>query len=110
MQNAEQILAAIRKLGEKRLPLTRVYRCLCNEELFLAAYGKLYRNQGAMTPGTTNDTVDGMSRARMRAIIDQLRFERFHPRPARRIHIAKKSGGQRPLGIPMCPSYCTSFQ
>jgi group II intron reverse transcriptase/maturase len=100
MQNAEQILSAIRKLGEKRLPLTRVYRCLFNEEVFLAAYGKLSRNQGAMTPGTTNDTVDGMSRARIRAIIEQLRFERFHPRPARRIHITKKSGGQRPLGLP----------
>lgn len=100
MQSAEQLLTAIRKLGEKRLPLTRVYRCLCNEELFLAAYGKLARNQGALTPGTTNDTVDGMSRARIRAIIDQLRFERFHPRPARRIHIAKKDGGQRPLGLP----------
>lgn len=100
MQTAEQILSAIRKLGEKRLPLTRVYRCLFNEELFLAAYGKLYRNQGALTPGTTNDTVDGMSRARIRTIIEQLRFERFHPRPARRIYITKKSGGQRPLGLP----------
>jgi group II intron reverse transcriptase/maturase len=100
MQTAQQILTAIRKLGEKRLPLTRVYRCLFNEELFLAAYGKLHRNQGAMTPGTTNDTVDGMSRARLHAIIEQLRYERFHPRPARRIYIAKKSGGQRPLGLP----------
>lgn len=100
MQNAEQILTAIRKLGEKRLPLTRVYRCLFSEDLFLAAYGKLARNQGAMTPGPSHDTVDGMSRARIRTIIEQLRTERFHPRPARRIHIAKKSGGQRPLGIP----------
>lgn len=100
MQTADQILTAIRKLGEQRLPLTRVYRCLLNEELFLAAYGKLYRNQGALTPGTTNDTVDGMSRTRIRTIIDQLRAERFRVRPARRIAIPKKSGGTRPLGIP----------
>jgi group II intron reverse transcriptase/maturase len=100
MQSANQILAAIRKLGEKRLPLTRVYRCLFSEELFLAAYGKLYRNQGALTPGTTDDTVDGMSRSRIRTIINQLRSERFKVRPARRIHIPKKSGGNRPLGIP----------
>lgn len=100
MQTADQILSAIRKLGEKRLPLTRVYRCLFSEELFLAAYGKLYRNQGALTPGTTNDTVDGMSRARIRTIIDQLRAERFTVRPARRIHIPKKAGGTRPLGLP----------
>lgn len=100
MQSADQILSAIRKLGEKRLPLTRVYRCLFSEELFLAAYGKLYRNQGALTPGTTNDTVDGMSRSRIRTIIDQLRAERFTVRPARRIHIPKKTGGTRPLGLP----------
>jgi group II intron reverse transcriptase/maturase len=100
MQTADHILSAIRKLGEKRLPLTRVYRCLFSEELFLAAYDKLYRNQGALTPGTTNDTVDGMSRARIRTIIEQLRAERFKVRPARRIHIPKKTGGTRPLGIP----------
>lgn len=100
MQTADQLLSAIRKLGEKRLPLTRVYRCLFNEHLFLAAYGKLYRNQGAMTPGTTNDTVDGMSLRRIRTIIDQLRSERFRIRPARRIHIPKKKGVTRPLGIP----------
>ena len=100
MQPADHVLNAIRKLGEKRLPLTRVYRCLYNEHLFLAAYHKLARNQGATTPGTTDDTVDGMSLARIRTIIDQLHYERFRPRPARRIHIPKRKGGTRPLGIP----------
>lgn len=101
MQSAEQVLQAVRKLGEKRLPLTRIYRCLYNENLFLAAYNKLYRNDGALTPGTENDTVDGMNRQRIADIIDQLRFERFKLRPSRREWIDKKSGkGQRPLGIP----------
>lgn len=100
MQTAEQILTAIRKLGERRLPLTRVYRCLYNENLFLVAYGKLARNQGGLTPGTTNDTIDGMSVNRIRTLIAQLREERYRVRPARRIHIPKKQGGTRPLGIP----------
>jgi group II intron reverse transcriptase/maturase len=100
MQTADHVLNAIRKLGEKRLPLTRVYRCLYNEHLFLSAYDKLSRNQGALTPGTTTDTVDGMSLARIHTIIDQLRFERFRVRPARRIHIPKSKGGTRALGIP----------
>ena len=47
MQNAEQILQAMRKLGEKQMPLTRVYRCLFSEDLFLAAYDKIARNRGA---------------------------------------------------------------
>lgn len=100
MQNANQILQAMHKLGEQRHPLTRLYRSLFSEELFLVAYNKLYRNQGALTPGTENDTVDGMSLARIRKIIDDLRYERFRFRPARRISIPKKNGGSRPLGLP----------
>ncbi len=100
MQTANHILQAIRKLGEKRIPLTRVYRDLFSEDMFLTAYGKLYRNQGALTPGTDNDTVDGMSLKRIRNIIEALRYERFRFHPARRIRIEKKSGGTRPLGIP----------
>jgi len=100
MQNAEQILQALRKMGEKRIPLTRVYRCLFSEDLFLAAYDKIARNKGALTRGTENDTVDGMSLKRIHKLIEQLRYERFRFRPSRRIRIPKKSGGSRPLGIP----------
>jgi group II intron reverse transcriptase/maturase len=101
MQKAEQILQAIRKLGEQRAPLTRVYRTLYSEDLYLAAYSKIYRNQGAMTPGSENDTADGMSLERIRSIIDELRHERFRFKPARRTEIPKKSGkGKRKLGLP----------
>jgi len=100
MQKAEHILQAIRKMGEKRIPLTRVYRCLYSEDLFLAAYNKIGRNKGALTPGTENDTADGMSMRRLRNLIKKLRYERFYFKPVRRAQIPKKSGGARPLGIP----------
>src|SRR5260370_31743724 len=101
MQTTNHILQAIRKLGEKRIPLTRVYRVLFSEDVFLTAYGKLYRNQGALTPGTdNNDTADGMNLNRIHKIIEELHHERFRFHPARRIRIEKKSGGTRPLGIP----------
>ena len=100
MQKAEQILQAICKMGKKRTPLTRVYRCLFSEELFLAAYDKIARNRGALTQGTESDTADGMSLVRIQNIIEQLRNERFKFRPARRVQVPKKSGGTRPLGIP----------
>jgi len=77
-----------------------VYRCLFNENLFLTAYSKIYSNQGALTPGTENDTMDGMSLQRIRNLIDLLRHEQFNPRPNRQTRIPKKSGGTRPLGIP----------
>jgi group II intron reverse transcriptase/maturase len=100
MQKTEQILQAVQKMGEKRIPLTRVYRCMFSEDLFLVAYDKIARNRGALTKGTENDTADGMSQTRIQKIIEQLRNERFKFHPARRIQIPKKSGGTRPLGIP----------
>jgi group II intron reverse transcriptase/maturase len=100
MQRAEQILQAMRKMGRKRIPLTRVYRCLFSGDLFLTAYDKIGRNKGALTPGTEDDTADGMNIERIRKLIEQLRYERFKFRPARRTRIPKKSGGSRPLGIP----------
>lgn len=99
MQKAEHMLQALHKLGEKDQPLSRVYRCLYNEELFLNAYAKISRNKGALTPGTENDTVDGTSLNRIRNIIEQLRYERFRFRAARRIQIPKGKRGTRPLGI-----------
>jgi len=100
MQNAETYLGNIRKRGEEGLPIERVYRQLFNPELFLMAYGKIYRNQGAMTPGVTKETVDGMDLEKIEKIIGELREERYRWSPARRIQIPKSNGKMRPLGIP----------
>jgi len=53
-----------------------------------------------MTPGATPETVDGMSPGKIRAIIEQVRHERYRFSPARRIYIPKKNGKLRPLGLP----------
>ena len=58
MQKAEQILQAVQKMGEKRIPLTRVYRSLFSEDLFLAAYEKIARNRCALSSGSDSETVD----------------------------------------------------
>ena len=101
MRNAETILSIIRDRGRRGLPLERVYRLLFNPNLYLKAYAKIYRNDGAMTPGPTEETVDGMSMAKIEAIIDALRRERYRWRPARRTYIEKKgSNKKRPLGLP----------
>jgi hypothetical protein len=77
MQNAVTVLEIIRERGRRGLPLERLYRCLFNPELYLIAYGRIYRNDGAMTPGSTAETVDGMRLGKIQAIIDALRFERY---------------------------------
>jgi group II intron reverse transcriptase/maturase len=74
---------------------------LFNPDLFLLAYGKLYRNAGAMTPGTTRETVDGMSLDKIETIITVLRQERYRWTPVRRTYIDKKgTRKKRPLGLP----------
>ncbi|MDJ0752819.1 MAG: reverse transcriptase domain-containing protein [Ardenticatenaceae bacterium] len=100
MQKAEYVLNAMHKLGMVDKPLTRVYRQLFNQNLYLRAYAKLYPNAGALTPGSTAETVDGMNLRRIETIIEELRYERFQWRPARRVYIKKKQGGRRPLGMP----------
>jgi group II intron reverse transcriptase/maturase len=101
MQTAETYLAILRERGRLRLPLKRVYRQLFNPTLYLKAYGKLYRNKGALPPGVNAESVDGMTLAKITTIIDALRQERYGWKPARRTYIAKKhSAKKRPLGLP----------
>jgi hypothetical protein len=47
--------------------------------LYLKAYGRIYRNCGAMTEGTTDETVDGMSPGKIEAIIDLIGQVPQHP-------------------------------
>jgi retron-type reverse transcriptase len=99
MQSAETVLGVLRERGRHGLPLQRLYRQLFNPQLYLMAYGKLYSNAGAMTPGVTKETVDGMSLAKIERIIDAVRAERWRWRPVKRVHIPKKNGKRRPLGL-----------
>jgi len=100
MRKADDILTVINERGKKGLHLKRVYRLLFNRDLYLRAYGRIYHNNGAMTRGATDETVDGMSLAKIDAIIDLIRHERYQWMPVRRIMIPKSNGKQRPLGIP----------
>jgi group II intron reverse transcriptase/maturase len=101
MRDAETIVGLIRERGRRGLPLEQVYRLLFNQNLYLRAYGKIYRNTGAMTHGVTDETPDGMSLKKIDAIIEALRYERYQWLPARRVYIPKKNGKKRPLGMPV---------
>lgn len=82
------------------LKLERVYRELYEPGYYLQAYGKIYRNRGAMTPGVDGRTADGTSLETFRAIIASLKDGTFDWKPARRVYIPKKNGKLRPLGLP----------
>jgi retron-type reverse transcriptase len=78
-----------------------VYRHLFNRDLYLMAYGKIYSNAGALTPGSTPETADDMSLRKIDAIIEAVRYERYRWTPARRVYIEKKhSMKKRPLSMP----------
>src|ERR1700747_2374020 len=100
MREPETILNIHQTRGSKGLPLERVYKHLLDPELFLRAYGKIYRNAGATTKGSTAETVDGMTLQKLHRIIDLLRAGKYRWTPVRRTEIPKANGKMRPLGIP----------
>ncbi|MGH3702967.1 MAG: reverse transcriptase/maturase family protein [Pseudonocardiaceae bacterium] len=100
MQEAEVVLSVLRERGRKGLPRSQLYRQMFNKELYLMAYGRIYANKGAMTPGVTGETADGMSMGKIGCIIDAMRHDRYRFAPVRRVYIPKKNGKRRPLGLP----------
>ena len=100
MQESAVVLGVLRERGRKGLPLTQLYRQMFNRDLYLLAYGNIYSNQGAMTPGASEETADDMSEEKIDQIIEAMRHERYRFAPARRTYIPKKNGRLRPLGLP----------
>jgi retron-type reverse transcriptase len=100
MRSAAVVLSVLRERGRQGLPCEQLYRMMFNQDLYLLAYGNVYSNTGAMTPGASAETADGMSEDKIDQIIELMRQERYRFAPARRIYIPKKNGRLRPLGLP----------
>jgi group II intron reverse transcriptase/maturase len=100
LQSAETVLGVLRERGRRGLPCNELYRQMFNPALYLAAYGRIYSNKGAMTPGASTETVDGMSLDKIRRITELMRHERYRFSPVKRVLIPKKNGKLRPLGLP----------
>src|SRR4051812_633519 len=66
-------------------------------------------NQGKNTAGVDGVVCD-TPEARLGLFREGLRLKGYRPLPVRRVYIPKDNGKQRPLGIPMRHSYCTSLQ
>ena len=102
MKPTSEILERINKCSTDHPDgvFTRLYRYLLREDMYYVAYQKLYSNQGAVTPGTDNDTADGFSKEYVQRLITELADGSFVPKPVRREYIPKANGKLRPLGIP----------
>jgi hypothetical protein len=82
MASAETVMAVYSDRGKRGLPLEGVYRQLYSRDLYLRAYGRIHRNDGAMTPGVTAETVDAMSLEKIDGIIGALRREAYRWPPS----------------------------
>ena len=102
MKSTSEILERINKSSSNHHGgvFTRLYRYLLREDIYLAAYQKLYSNSGALTPGSDDDTADGFSKEYVSELITELQNGTYKPKPVRREYIQKANGKLRPLGIP----------
>ncbi len=71
------------------------------------AVRRVTENQGKHTPGV--DKITWNTPHKKINAVYALRHRGYHPQPLRRIHIPKKNGKKRPLGIPIVRSYCPPY-
>ena len=101
MRSPERVLNSLNEHSkDSSYKFERLYRILFNEELFYVAYQKIASNGGSTTKGSDGRSIDEMSLARIETLIASLKDESYQPHPSRRVHIPKKNGKTRPLGIP----------
>lgn len=101
MRSPEKVLNSLTEHSKDTLyKYERLYRILFNEGMYYVAYQRIYAKEGNMTPGSDNQTIDGMSLTRIVKLIASLKDESYQPQPSRRVYIPKKNGKMRPLGVP----------
>jgi len=101
VENSEKVLSRLGKLAKvKGIRFDRLYRYVCNPDLYIKAYANIYSNKGSSTRGTDEATADDFNKTRISELIDSLKDESYKAKPARRTYIPKKNGKLRPLGIP----------
>jgi hypothetical protein len=78
-----------------------VYRLLGTPTLALLASARLARNAGALTPGVTQATADGMCVDTIPQVLAARRAARYRWPPGRRVYLEENgSPARRPLGMP----------
>jgi hypothetical protein len=116
----EKVSELRKKLGQKakQYPKFRFYalydRIYREDVLRIAACFVLNHNGAAGVDGVTCQDLVALDEpawnAFFRELREELRTKRYRPQPVKRVYIPKPDGRLRPLGIPICHSYCTSFQ
>mgnify|MGYP000408791370 CR=1 FL=1 len=93
MKPTSEILERIERCSSEHKDgvFTRLYRYLLREDIYYAAYQKLYANKGATTQGIDDDTADGFSDFYVKELIQSLKDGTYKANPVRRGYIPKKN-------------------
>lgn len=95
-------LKKLRELNTKNTSFINkeLYKLILNIDVLVYAYEKIKSNPGATTQGTYGQSLDGMNIVKLNKLLDQLKTEKWKPRPAKRVYIQKPGkNSQRPLAI-----------
>lgn len=101
MRDSEKVLVELSKQAQnKEYQFERIYRIVCNPNMYIKAYSNIYANKGSTTCGTDSETADGFNETKINRTIETLKDESYQANPVRRVYIPKSNGKTRPLGIP----------
>lgn len=94
MRNSNKVLIELSKQAQnKDYQFERIYRILCNPDL----YTNVYSNKGSSTCGVSPETADSFSKQKIDEIINALKDESYQVKSVRKTYISKKNGKTRPL-------------
>lgn len=102
MSKLEKRLIAISKLSKRDTQWIHkdIFRILCQDEIWILAYQNIKSNKGALTPGSTHETMDGISMERLNKLKEEILTEKYKFKPVKRTYIIRPDGRNRPLGLP----------
>lgn len=94
-------LIAINKLSQKdsKWKHRDIFRILYKDEIWIAAYEKLKSNKSALTPGSTPETMDGMSMERLKRLKEKVCSETYRFKSVKLTLIPRPDGRKCPLGL-----------
>ena len=91
--------------------MSEVKPYVISKQVVWEAYQKVKANHGAAgVDGQSIEAFETDLKGNLYKIWNRMSSGSYFPPPVRLVEIPKASGGSRPLGIPMCRSYCTSSQ
>ena len=93
-------LEGLEKASKSGRKVKHLYNVITRKDIWYLAYANIYNNQGAITKGIDDTTLDGLSSERIETLINSIKADSYRPKPVRRAYIPKRDGKPRPLGVP----------